>query len=62
MRSPETLYRVFGTANWGNREMLTDEILKDLVEGLSAALLGNKVVSTDVLGVLFKIASRRYLT
>src|SRR5204863_2414067 len=48
--NPETLYRVFGAADWGNREMLTDEILKDLLEGLSAASLGNKAVGTDVLG------------
>src|SRR5680860_1213681 len=25
--NPDTLYRVFGAADWGNREMLTDEIL-----------------------------------
>lgn len=48
--NPDTLYRVFGAADWGNREMLTDEILKDLLEGLSAVSLGNKAVSTDVLG------------
>jgi len=48
--NPDTLYRVFGAADWGNREMLTDEILKDLMEGLSGASLGNKAVSTDVLG------------
>jgi hypothetical protein len=30
--------------------MLTDEILKDLMEGLSGVSLGNKAVSTDVLG------------
>ncbi|HEX4566460.1 MAG TPA: N-6 DNA methylase [Vicinamibacterales bacterium] len=30
--------------------MLTDEILKDLLEGLSEVSLGNKSVSTDVLG------------
>jgi type I restriction enzyme M protein len=48
--NPDTLYRVFGAVDWGNREMLTDEILKDLLEGLSALPLGNKAVSTDVLG------------
>ncbi|MEQ1760946.1 MAG: class I SAM-dependent DNA methyltransferase [Vicinamibacterales bacterium] len=48
--NPDTLYRVFGAADWGNREMLTDEILKDLIEGLSGASLGNEAVSTDVLG------------
>src|SRR5688572_11447314 len=37
--NPDTLYRVFGAADWGNREMLTDEILKDLLEGLSGISL-----------------------
>jgi type I restriction enzyme M protein len=48
--NPDTLYRVFGAADWGNREMLTDEILKDLIEGLSEVALGNTVVSSDILG------------
>ena len=38
--NPDTLYRVFGAADWGNREMFTDEILKDLIEGLSQVSLG----------------------
>jgi type I restriction enzyme M protein len=48
--NPDTLYRVFGAADWGNREMLTDGILKDLIEGLSEVGLGNSAVSTDILG------------
>ena len=48
--NPDTLYRAFGAADWGNREMLTDEILKDLIEGLSEVSLGNKAVSSDILG------------
>src|SRR5680860_1277405 len=48
--NPDTLYRVFGAADWGNREMLTDEILKDLVEGLSGVSLGNAAVGSDILG------------
>jgi type I restriction enzyme M protein len=48
--NPDSLYRVFGTADWGNREKFTDELLKDLIEGFSAISLGNKAVSTDVLG------------
>ncbi len=48
--NPDTLYRVFGAADWGNREMLRDEILKDLIEGLSEVSLGNKAVSSDILG------------
>jgi type I restriction enzyme M protein len=50
LANPETLYRVFGTADWGNRETLTDEILKDLIEALSRVSLGNQAVSSDILG------------
>lgn len=48
--NPDTLYRVFGSADWGNREKFSDELLKDLIEGFSVISLGNKAVSTDVLG------------
>ena len=52
LSNPDTLYRVFGTADWGNREMLTDELVKDLIEELSTVPLGNNDVSTDALGKL----------
>lgn len=58
--NPDTLYRVFGAADWGNREMLTDEILKDLMEGLSGVSLGNKAVSTDVLGDAYEYLIGRF--
>ena len=48
--NPETLTRVFGAADWGNREMLGDELLRDLIEGLSSVPLGNEAVESDVLG------------
>jgi len=48
--NPDTLYRVFGHADWANRGKLTDEILKNLIEGLSEVSLGNHAVSTDILG------------
>src|SRR5580765_2808593 len=48
--NPDRLYRVFGTADWGNKEKFTDELLKDLIEGFSAISLGNRAVGTDVLG------------
>ena len=50
LANPDTLNRVFGAADWGNREMLTDEILKDLIEALSELPLGNSAVSSDILG------------
>ena len=34
--NPDRLFRVFGSADWGNREKFTDELLKDLIEGFSS--------------------------
>ena len=48
--NPETLTRVFGAADWGNRETLGDELLRDLIEGLSSVPLGNRAVGSDILG------------
>ncbi|MGO9180099.1 MAG: N-6 DNA methylase [Candidatus Limnocylindrales bacterium] len=48
--NPDALHRVFGAADWGNREILTDETLKDLIEGLSRVTIGNNDVTTDILG------------
>lgn len=48
--NPDTLYRVFGAADWGNKEKFTDDLLKDLIEGFSSISLGNNAVDTDILG------------
>ena len=48
--NPETLYRVFGSADWGNREKFSDELLKELIEGFSPISLGNNSVNTDIIG------------
>lgn len=44
---PDTLYRGFGSADWGNREKFGDEILKDLIESFPAISLGNNSASVD---------------
>lgn len=44
------LYGVFGDAQWTNKERLPDDLLKDLIEHLSALSLGNKAVRNDVIG------------
>ena len=48
--NPDTLFRVFGNADWGDKEKFSDELLKDLIEGFSGIRLGNSTASTDVLG------------
>ena len=58
--NPETLTRVFGAADWGNREMLGDELLKDLIEGLSGVPLGNTAVGSDILGDAYEYLIGRF--
>ena len=58
--NPDTLTRVFGAADWGNREMLDDELLKDLVEGLSGVPLGNAAVGSDILGDAYEYLIGRF--
>lgn len=58
--NPDTLYRVFGAADWGNREVLTDAILKDLIEGLSAVPLGNIALTSDILGDAYEYLIGRF--
>jgi len=58
--NPDTLYRVFGAADWGNKELLSDEILKDLVEQLTKVPLGNRAVTTDILGDAYEYLIGRF--
>jgi type I restriction enzyme M protein len=58
--NPETLHRVFGAADWSNREMLSDGTLKDLIEGLSAVSLGNTAVASDILGDAYEYLIGRF--
>ncbi|HET9643146.1 MAG TPA: type I restriction-modification system subunit M N-terminal domain-containing protein [Burkholderiaceae bacterium] len=39
--NPDTLYGVFGDAQWSNKERLSDALLKDLIEHFSKLPLGN---------------------
>ncbi|MBY5367831.1 SAM-dependent DNA methyltransferase [Rhizobium leguminosarum] len=58
--NPDTLFRVFGSADWGNKEKFSDELLKDLVEGFADIQLGNKAVRTDVLGDAYEYLVGRF--
>ena len=58
--NPDTLFRVFGSADWGNREKFTDEILKDLIESFSAISLGNGSVDSDILGDAYEYLVARF--
>ena len=44
--NPETLYGIFGNANWTNKDKLPDRKLADLIEHFSTRTLPNAVLST----------------
>lgn len=58
--NPDTLFRVFGSADWGNKEKFTDELMKDLIEDFSDIRLGNTDVSTDVLGDAYEFLVAKF--
>ncbi len=61
--NPDTLYGVFGTfskAQWGNKSILDDSRLKDLVEHLSKRKLGNNDYPTDLMGDAYEILLKKF--
>lgn len=48
--NPDTLYGVFGDAQWTNKDRLSDALLKDLIEHFSKLPLGNHSATSDVVG------------
>src|SRR5215217_7339317 len=55
-----TLYGVFGDAQWTNKDRLSDELLKDLIEHFSALPLGNRSVTSDVLGDAYEYLIKKF--
>lgn len=58
--NPDTLYGVFGDAQWTNKERLSDALLKDLIEHFSRLPLGNRNVASDVLGDAYEYLIKKF--
>lgn len=58
--NPETLYGVFGDAQWSNKERLSDALLKDLIEHFSQVSLGNQDIASDVLGQAYEYLIKKF--
>ncbi|QDC06025.1 SAM-dependent DNA methyltransferase [Pseudomonas sp. SWI7] len=58
--NPESLYGVFGDAQWSNKERLSDPLLKNLIEHFSKLPLGNKNVSSDLLGDAYEYLIKKF--
>lgn len=58
--NPKHLHGVFGDAQWSNRERLSDELLKNLLEEFSRLRLGNADVAGDVLGNAYEYLLKKF--
>ena len=58
--NPETLYGIFGDAQWTNKDRLSDALLKDLMEHFSAINLGNQAAQADILGQSYEYLIKKF--
>src|SRR5258708_1393429 len=58
--NPETLYGIFGDAQWTNKDRLPDSLLRDLLEHFSKLTLANGSVPPDVLGQAYEYLIKKF--
>ena len=58
--NPDTLYGIFGDAQWTNKDRLSDALLRDLIEHFSKLPLGNNDVEADVLGQSYEYLIKKF--
>lgn len=58
--NPETLYGIFGDAQWTNKDRLPDSLLRDLIEHFSGIPLGNASAETDILGQSYEYLIKKF--
>jgi type I restriction enzyme M protein len=61
--NPDTLYGIFDDfdeAKWTNKEKLSDERLKDLIEHFSSLSLGNNSFSADIMGQAYEYLIKKF--
>jgi type I restriction enzyme M protein len=58
--NPETLYGIFGDAQWTNKDRLSDTLLRDLIEHFSRIDLGNQAAQADVLGQSYEYLIKKF--
>lgn len=58
--NPETLFAIFGDAQWTNKDRLPDALLRDLIEHFSRISLGNKNAQADVLGQSYEYLIKKF--
>jgi len=54
------LYGIFGDAEWANKDVLSDETLKNLIEDFSSINLSTKIVSDDLMGTGYEYLIKQF--
>lgn len=58
--NPRTLYGIFSDSQWTNKERLSDELLRDLIEHFSRLSLSNAQAKSDVLGQAYEYLIKKF--
>jgi len=58
--NPDTLYGIFGDADWTDKTKLPDPVLLDLLEHFSAKNMSNATVEPDVFGQAYEYLIKRF--
>jgi type I restriction enzyme M protein len=58
--NPDLLWGIFGDADWSNKEVFTDELLKDLIEHFSKHRLSMRYVDVDMAGRAYEYLIKRF--
>ena len=58
--NPDTLYGVFGDAQWANKDRLSDALLKDLIEHFSRISFGNQNIASDMLDDAYEYLIKKF--
>ncbi len=58
--NPDTLYGIFGDAQWTNKDRLPDSLLRDLLEHFSRINLGNTAAEADILGQSYEYLIKKF--
>lgn len=58
--NPDTLYGIFGDADWTDKTKLPDRVLLDLLEHFSGKTMSNSAVEPDVFGQAYEYLIKRF--
>ena len=63
LANPTTLFgvlSVFSTANWSNKQVFSDAMLRNLIEHMSKRRLGNKDYNADLMGDAYEMLLKKF--